>query len=412
MLIKKALGRCAAVVVLASSPFFVGSGFADDGVEERIESLEQELSELRSVMDRQSTSGSSTSIGGYGEINYNNHENDSKRDEFDVQRFILFVGHQFSDRTRMMSEIEFEHAQVKGGESGGEVAMEQAYIEHSLKPGLNLRAGLQIVPIGLINEYHEPPVFWGTERNEIETRIIPSTWREIGFSLNGKTMTGLEYFGGISTTPDASKFKSTSASKGFKDMRVSGKQVTANDMGFYAGFNYTGILGLKFGGTVWSGNTGQDGQGKGDNKAELDGFDATLTIYEGHFSWEANDFEFNGIYAKGSLGDTEAINASAGLSAGSNAAAPESFSGWYLEAAYHMFRDGDTSIAPFVRYADYNTQEEVAPGFTINPDNDDSATTIGVNWYVHPDVVFKIDHQSYDTNTDQDRTNVGIGWMF
>ena len=105
-----------------------------------------------------------------------------------MQRFIVFLGHSFSDKTRMFSEIEFEHAQVKGGEDGGEVAMEQAYIEHTIKPGLNLKAGLQIVPLGLINEYHEPPVFYGMERNNIETKIIPSTWREIGFQLDGKTM--------------------------------------------------------------------------------------------------------------------------------------------------------------------------------------------------------------------------------
>ena len=272
---------------------------ADQSVNERIEALERELKELKSLLktqaevqkaqqvrlDEQSSSvgyaasvQSGTSVGGYGEINYNNFDAASQRDEFDLQRFILFVGHEFNERTRMMSEIEFEHAQVKGGDSGGEVAMEQAYVEHTLTDGLNFRAGLQILPIGFINEYHEPPVFYGVERNEVETRIIPSTWRELGFSINARTMSGFEYNLGLTTTPDASKFSSSSASKGFKDMRVSGKQVTANDMGVYAGFNYRGILGLQLGATVWTGNTSQNGQGKGNNADELANVDATLTV--------------------------------------------------------------------------------------------------------------------------------------
>jgi hypothetical protein len=196
-----------AAVLLVAKPTW-----AQEDVSERIQALEEELMDLRDSVDAQKESVRSiqqktvgigdTSIGGYGELNWANFDGD-KKDEFDVQRFIMFLGHKFSDRTRMMSEIEFEHAQVKGGESGGEVAMEQAYIEHTMPNGVNFQAGLHIVPIGLINEYHEPPVFYGMERNNIETKIIPSTWREIGFQLNGSTMGGTRWFLGMSTTPDA-----------------------------------------------------------------------------------------------------------------------------------------------------------------------------------------------------------------
>jgi len=344
-------------------------------------------------------------------LNYANFDGD-KKDEFDVQRFIMFLGHKFSDRTRMMSEIEFEHAQVKGGESGGEVAMEQAYIEHTLKNGLNFRAGLQIVPIGLINEYHEPPVFYGMERNNIETKIIPSTWREIGFGFAGSTFGGLDYFAGTTTTPDASKFTASSASTGFKKMRVSGKQVTANDMGYYAGFNYTGLPGLKWGGTIWTGNTAQDGQGKGTDAAELANVDARLTIWDLHAQYDANDWKLTALYAAGTLGDTEAINASASISAGSDDAAPEEFSGWYVEAGYKGLMLGDYNIQPFYRYADYNTQEKVAAGFTTDPNNADTVMTYGISFYLDPDVVLKLDVQDFDINGQNDSTNIGIGWMF
>ena len=187
------LKRFSLLFLISLSPLIAN---ADESVTQRIEALERELQELKSLLktqaevqqsqqvrlDEQSSSTgyaanvySGTTVGGYGEINYNNFDEASQRDEFDLQRFILFVGHEFNEKTRMMSEIEFEHAQVKGGDSGGEVAMEQAYIEHTLTDGLNFRAGLQILPIGFINEYHEPPVFYGVERNEVETRIIPST---------------------------------------------------------------------------------------------------------------------------------------------------------------------------------------------------------------------------------------------
>jgi len=424
------LRSCFFLLLLLLSPLISN---ADQSVNERIEALERELKELKSLLktqaevqkaqqvrlDEQPSSvgyaasvQSGTSVGGYGEINYNNFDAASQRDEFDLQRFILFVGHEFNERTRMMSEIEFEHAQVKGGDSGGEVAMEQAYVEHTLTDGLNFRAGLQILPIGFMNEYHEPPVFHGVERNEVETRIIPSTWRELGFSINARTMSGFEYNLGLTTTPDASKFSSSSASKGFKDMRISGKQVTANDMGVYAGFNYRGILGLQLGATVWTGNTSQNGQGKGDNADELANVDATLTIWDIHAKYAGNRFEFKSLYAAGSLSDTSQINASAGIGAGSDDAAPEDFYGWYVETAYRIYDEGDASLVPFIRYAEYNTQKSVAPGFSLDPLNDESVTTLGLNWYVHPQVVFKLDRQVYDVDANKDRTNVGIGWMF
>ena len=405
-----------AAVLLVATPTW-----AQEDVNERIRALEEELMDLRDTVEsqketvrtiEQKTAGTGdTSIGGYGELNWANFDGD-KKDEFDVQRFIMFLGHKFSDRTRMMSEIEFEHAQVKGGESGGEVAMEQAYIEHTLKNGLNFRAGLQIVPIGLINEYHEPPVFYGMERNNVETKIIPSTWREIGFGIAGSTIGGLDYFAGTTTTPDASKFTSSSASTGFKKMRVSGKQVTANDMGYYAGFNYTGTPGLKWGGTIWTGNTAQDGQGKGTDAAELANADARLTIWDLHAQYDANDWKLSALYAAGTLGDTEAINASASISAGSDDAAPEEFSGWYVEAGYKGFMLGEYNIQPFYRYADFNTQAKVAAGFTTDPNNADTVMTYGISFYLDPDVVLKLDVQDFDNNGDKDSTNIGIGWMF
>lgn len=406
--------------------------FADEAVEQRIDALQRELDALKSEVtaDQAGDADSTTdmlfesaaarpdegraAIGGYGEINYNNYKDSAKRDEFDLQRFILFFGYRFSDRTRLYSEIEFEHAVTKGGDSSsGEVAMEQAYIEHRLSDtgSANLRAGLMLLPAGFLNEYHEPPVFYGVERNEVESRIIPSTWREIGFALQGNVASGLEYNTGITTTPDASLF--SSASSGFRDMRVKGNRVTANEFGYFAGLNYRGVPGLLLGGSVWTGNTAQDGQGKGGGTpAALKGFDANLTIWDLRARYAVAGWDLRALYAQGSLSDTAAINAAAGLAPGSNKAAPESFSGWFVEAAYRFSLKNEMILAPFARYEEYNTQEKVAPGFTIDPLNDEQVVTAGVNFYVHPQVVFKADVQDYETDNTKDRFNIGIGWMF
>ena len=354
-----------------------------------------------------------TTLGGYGEINYNNYKDGSRRDEFDLQRFILFVGHKFNDRTRLFSEIEFEHAVIEGGDSkSGEVAMEQAFIEYDLTQTgtAALRSGLMLLPVGILNEYHEPPTFYGVERNEVESRILPTTWRELGFAFRGNIASGLEYNTGFSTTPDASLF--TNASAGFRSMRAQGNRVTANDFGYFGGLNYRGIPGFLLGGSLYTGNTAQNGQGKGSNPSALQGVDANLTVWDLHARYSARGWNLRALYSKGGLGDTAAINAAAGLAPGSNKAAPESFSGWFVEAAYHVYRRGNFDVVPFVRYEDYNTQESVAPGYTIDPLNDEDVITAGLSFYVDPQVVFKFDVQDYGTDDTKDRFNVGIGWMF
>jgi len=458
------------IIVAATLALALGVANADDDLERRIDALQRELDALRSQVEESNGNGAqvegvetvsdetdsneidiealegdkpeskretmararpanadylgpaqrakdqegyrNTTLGGYGEINYNNYKDSSVRDEFDLQRFVLFVGHKFNDRTRLFSEIEFEHSFTKGGDSkSGEVAMEQAFIEYDFVDtgAASLRSGLMLLPVGIINEYHEPPTFYGVERNEVESRIIPSTWREIGFALRGNVVNGLEYNTGISTTPDASLY--TNASAGFRSMRTQGSKAPANDFGYFAGLNYRGIPGLLLGGSLFTGNTAHDGQGKNPSTA-LEGVDANLTVWDLHARYSIRGWNLRALYSKGGLGDTAAINAAAGLAPGSKKAAPESFSGWFVEAAYHLYRRGDIDIVPFARYEAYNTQESVAPGYTIDPLNDEDVVTAGLSFYVDPQVVFKFDVQDYGTDDKKDRFNVGIGWMF
>ena len=263
--------------------------------------------------------------------------------------------------------------------------------------------------LGIIIETHEPPTFYGVERNEIESRIIPSTWRELGFALQGEATAGLEYNVGITTSPDASKYKD--AAKGFRDLRTSGRQAPANDYGIYAALNYRGVPGLLLGGAVFSGDTAQDGKGTTAKSALVD-VNAKLTVWDVHAKYTYSNLDLQALYAYGTLTDTDKINTAAGLTSGSSKAAPKAFYGWYTQAAYHVWKKGDLDIAPFVRYERYNTQLEVDEGYFKDTNNDETVSTFGVNVKLHPQVVFKADFQRYQTDSKKDRINLGVGYMF
>lgn len=350
-------------------------------------------------------SGNRTTLGGYGEVVYNNYRDSSKKDQADLRRFVLFFGHKFTDRLRLQSELEFEHGYIDEGKPG-EVALEQAFVEYGLTDRMNLRAGLSLIPLGILNETHEPTTFYGVERNEVETRIIPSTWRELGVSLQGEAMPGLEYNVGVSTAPDAGRFEN--ASSGIRSMRTSGGKAPANGGALFGALNYRGVPGLLVGGGVFSGNTAQSGT----TNAALKGADARLTLWDVHARYAVNNLDLQALYARGRLNDTAKINAAAGLAAGSNEAAPEAFYGWYTQAAYHVWKKGDMDLAPFVRYERYNTQEKVAPGFSIDPLNSERVWTVGANFWLAPGVVFKADYQNYQKDNAKDRFNLGVGYQF
>ena len=47
------------------------------------------------------------------------------------------------------------------------------------------RGDVDLVPMGFVNEMHEPTVYFGAERPEVERLILPSTWRENGVGAFG-----------------------------------------------------------------------------------------------------------------------------------------------------------------------------------------------------------------------------------
>ena len=422
---------------IALAFFTQGAIAADASVEQKLEILQKELDELRtelakmksqqaapaSASGQQSTAASappsassgtmsglaagSNTFGGYGELHYNNYRDGDKKDEIDFHRFVLFYGHKFNDRLRFYSELEVEHALVEGGEDSGAVELEQAFIDYRINDAFKLKAGAMLVPIGILNETHEPPTFFGVERNEVESRIIPSTWRDAGVGVHGEIVQGLRYDAGVISSMDAGKF--ARPDRAVRSMRTELSEAAAHDFAFYGALNYRGIPGLAVGASVFTGDTGQNGA----SDPALKNVNGRLLLWDVHAQYRLGGLELRALYARGSLGDADKITTAAIARSGDGTqVAPSSFWGYYAEAGYH-FRIGDEmELSPFVRYERYNTQASVPSGFSADPKNDERVTTFGVNFKLHPQVVFKADFQDFKEDPKKDRFSLGVGYMF
>jgi len=423
----------ALTLAISSSLASASSQAAQPTLEEKIEILQRELEELKTQFAKQTvaaasvnTAGSSasatgsgaTTVGGYGEMVYNHYRNSSANDsEADLRRFVLFFGHRFNDRLRFVSEVELEHA-IASAEDEGEVEVEQAYIDYRLKEGLNLKTGLFLMPLGILNETHEPPTYYGVERNEIETRIIPSTWREGGIGLYGEMAPGWKYDFGVTTGFNAGKIDDPS--KGFRSGHQELSKAKANDLSVYAALNYRGTPGVLLGGGIFTGDTSQKGASLSDPAAKslLASTDARLTLWDLHGKYTLGGLELQGLYAKGTLSGADTVAAAiladqqAVDPAATGIAVPKSIHGWYGQAAYHLWTEGDLDFAPFVRYEKFNTQQSVAAGFVADPLNDERVVTAGFNFKLHPQVVLKADYQKFKADSGKDRLNMGVGYMF
>ena len=209
---------------------------------------------LRRQADDDNTTSSAVSrtgpISGYMDFHFNNVE--FQDPVLDFHRFVLLFTHSFSDRVRFVSELELEHA-VVSPETDGELELEQAYIDFLMSRNFNLRAGMVLAPVGVINERHEPPVFHGVERPSVETVIIPTTWFGAGAGLHGEVGSGFRYRVYAMETLDASGF---SAESGLRGGRQKGAQSNAKHVAGTGRVEFVGTPGLVLGTSLWSGDSG------------------------------------------------------------------------------------------------------------------------------------------------------------
>ncbi|HEY8119446.1 MAG TPA: porin [Methylophilaceae bacterium] len=411
---KKLLGLALVMVMIS------GNAMATS-IEDKIDILQQEIEELKAQAAaseaKNHASGikglqgfvDNTTIGGYGEIVYNNFKGSRSKngealnDTTDVRRAVLYIGHRFTDRLTFHSELEVEHA-VSSADDQGEFEVEQAYLDYKFNDVASVKAGLFLMPLGLLNENHEPPRFFGVNRNEVETRIIPTTYREVGIGLFGGFENGFGYDVGITTGFDSGKIDEPAL--GVRSGHQEGQLAHSEDLQLYASAKYTGIPGLLLGAGFTTGNTGQDGA----SSAVLKNVDARLTLGEVHARYETHGFDLSALYARGKLNDARKVTQAIGN------AAPDDYYGWYMQVAYHAYKTSEIDIAPFIRFErfDVGQQENAADGsfFPRDVTARDRITTVGVNIYPHPDVVVKADYQHYQNDDAHSSFNLGLGYQF
>ncbi|MBS1152718.1 MAG: hypothetical protein H6Q89_4416 [Myxococcaceae bacterium] len=330
-------------------------------------------------------------LGGYGEALYRNFDDAGKTDVFDFVRGVLYVGYKFSDKFVLNTEIEIEHVK--------EIWLEFAYIDYLLMPELSFRGGLLLLPMGLINEMHEPTTFLGSVRPETETRLLPSTWRENGVGVLGE-VGPVSYRVYLVNGMKGSGFTGA----GVRGGRQKGAEAFSSDFAGVGRVDFTGVPGLLVGGSVYYGGSGQ----------QL-AVDLGTLIYEFHLDYKWRGLEVRGLYARANLQNVAELNAELKLTGEQSIG--EEMRGWYAQVGFDVFSlwsGTEMSLTPFVRWEDLDTQLKVPEGFSSNPANDNRFLTVGANFQPIPSVVIKAEFQRKFTRdgAPQNQVNVLLGYIF
>ncbi len=342
--------------------------------------------------------GKSVTVGAYGELTYNQPEGNNG--ELDVQRLVLLFGYQFNEKTQFVTEVEFEHVQ--------EVFIEQAFINYSIASNISLRGGLMLVPMGIVNEYHEPTTFNGVERPEVDNAIVPSTWREIGIGVTGRfNDLSLGYqayiFNGFKSLNGTSTL---GGSSGLRNGRQKGIQSTINKPNFSTKLDYYGLPGLRLGLSGYFGRTQAQ-----DAVDMIDGSDVGITMIGLDARYAYQRFTARGQFIHANISDSEAYNTL------NNATLGSELQGWYLEAAYNLLpQEKQQRLFAFARYEQYDTHAATEGALLRNDAYNRNDLTTGLSYHIAPGVVLKGDYQFRDNaqaGVDvANRLNFGIGVWF
>jgi len=331
---------------------------------------------------------SATTIGGYGELHYNNlNADDSSRDvdEIDFHRFVLFFGHEFSDRINFFSELELEHS-LAGDGKPGEVELEQAYIDFALTDSLTAKTGLFLIPVGTLNETHEPPTFYGVERNSVENVIIPSTWWEAGAGLSGNSASGFSWdlaaHSGLAIpTSGGSAYRVRSG-------RQKVAEALASDPAYTLRVRYSGVPGLDLSATYQYQTDPSQIAGDGLDSGTLAAFNAGYSI---------GAFTMKGLYARWNFDGV-----------GVEAAGTDTQYGWYVEPSYRF----STTRGDWGLYARHQDIE----GARLQDRY--QQFEVGFNYWPVDNVVLKFDLRQREhavtsqIGRDFDGFDLGVGYQF
>ena len=345
------------------------------------------------------TASKGITIGGYAQIDYNQPE--GANGKMDVHRMVMLLGYKFNDKVQFVTEIEYEHVK--------EVYIEQAFLNYSLNDNLNIRGGLMLVPMGIVNEYHEPTTYNGVERPNVDKSIVPTTWREIGVGVTGKfNEANLRYqayiFNGFTSLNGT---KTLGGSNGLRNGRQKGAESTINTPNLSAKVDFYGIQGLRLGLSGYFGRTQAE-----DAVDATVGADVGISMFGLDARYINKRFTARGQYIQALLSDTEDYNSVNSASLGSE------LKGWYAEAAYNLLPlSNEQKLDAFLRYEMYDTHAATHDaGISRNLGYNRNDWTAGLSYHVAPGAVVKADYQIFDNaaigSKSKGQLNIGFGVWF
>lgn len=344
------------------------------------------------------------SIGGYGEAYYRNYVADkgSKKNKTDFLRAVLYFGYKFTDSIIFNSEIEIEHA--------NEIFVEFATLDFMFKEYANVKAGLMLLPVGWLNEFHEPPFFFGVNRPDVERYIIPTTWRANGVGLFG-SFGELVHYKLYAVNSLDSNGVDCEVCKGFsvqglRGGRQKGVKALAENIAITGRLDFTPLPGMIVGGSFYVGDTGQS----------ANGFPHALTtLFDLHAQWQWRNLWLRGLFTMAFVDQAGALSQALGKATDEYVA--REMLGGYAEIAYNIwdfFSESDRSLQPFYRFEYYDTQFQVPSGATRNKLYAVVSNTVGLQFEPIPNVVLKVDYRNLSPQKGKlaDEFNMGIGYVF
>lgn len=377
------------------------------------------LEQQSQVMDQQVASiaaareadASGTTVSSYGEIGYTRPTGSGRDAQVDVGRAVIGITHRFDESTRMVGEFEWEHA-ITSSTDQGEAEVEQLHVAHDINKSVTGKAGLFLMPVGLLNTNHEPTAYYGVFRNFVETAIIPSTWREVGLGLTGTTDNALKWDAGMTTGFDLTKWDPASSEGRESPLRAThgeGQFAKAANLSTYGALNWQGMPGLLLGGFAFTGKIGQETPGFAANNSRL-------VLFDVHARYQVNKWDLSALYTRATISHADDLNLAFIASATPNPTLiPSLFDGGYVQAAWTAFSNKNYSLSPFMRLERFNTAKafgsaSVAAGASAQPD--EQVWTLGTNFRIGEGVVLKADYQRFQEDSKLNRINFGMGYSF
>ncbi len=351
------------------------------------------------------------SIGSYGEAHYNApiEKGKFRNGTADLHRVIIYMGYRFNSKLQFFTEIEVEHI--------NEISIEQASINYKFNSAINFKAGVLLIPMGYVNEFHEPTLFNGVERPAVDKYIIPTTWRELGIGFTGLfKKQSLKYqlymVNGFKSFDGTGKL---SGKSGIRGARQKASNAIVRTPSFTGKIVYFGVKGLKLGLSGYYGKTestlydGIDRNNQG-LVAQADSSVVGLAMASVNLDYSFKNFLFRGEGIFTSMTNTDQYNAFTGNDVA------EEITGYYGELSYsYGLKKGYPKFIPFVRYENYDTHAKVNRNMTRNSSYKIEVLTAGLGFQLTPGTIFKADFQWLKNGANPRPTNmlnVGFGYWF